>query len=223
MASTYAPHRRKVLALHHAGPPTRDSDYLASTDSEKSAASQRQIARPIPDSVRSLGEPLEPFFEACGGQRTIALSVVQRDGQTPAETRVLRQPFILIGRCKESDLPLHSEGISFRHFYLQLVAGRWFFVDLSIISAEEADHETVAWDLFDVDSELVAGPCTITRVADASSTALTRSTDLAAAELRDLRTFRLELLNGPADAGRPRALRIDKSLTLIGASRQCGV
>ena len=49
------------------------------------------------EAVRDLGEPLEPFFEACGGRQTISLSVRRFDSRSPPETFVFQQPFVVIG------------------------------------------------------------------------------------------------------------------------------
>jgi pSer/pThr/pTyr-binding forkhead associated (FHA) protein len=55
---------------------------------------------------------------------------VARPGGQAGERLVLAQPFALIGRDPRNDLCLDADGISNRHVYLQVIAGRLFFLDL---------------------------------------------------------------------------------------------
>src|SRR5258708_7112761 len=137
MSQSYAPERRKVLALQVETPPAANG-LIVPAPRGLSLEPGRQTALSIPESVRALGEPLEPFFGACGGRQSISLSVRRRDRSAPAKTFVFNQPFILIGRCQESDLPLNDPRVNFRHIYLQLLAGRWLFVDLGLGSVAAA-------------------------------------------------------------------------------------
>src|SRR6185436_1650764 len=130
MSNSYAPQRRLLLALQHEGA-QEESALVAPALPSSGEEADRQAALSVPEAVRAMGEPLEPFFEACGGRRTIALSVWRPDRESPAKTYVFEQPFVLIGRCPESDLSLAHGKIGFRHLYLQLLQGRWRFVILA--------------------------------------------------------------------------------------------
>src|SRR5262245_50392057 len=164
MGSNYAPQRRESLALHH-DTSREDNALVVRMPTSIIGDAQRQRALAIPESVRALGEPLEPFFDACGGKQTISLSIRREDGRSPPETIVFHQPFVLIGRCPESDLNLDDGGVSFRHLYLQLAGGRWLFVNLPAASGvpEEKGRSISGW--FDPGDELTAGPFTITHLA----------------------------------------------------------
>ena len=72
---------------------------------------------------------LELFLAACGSSEPLRLGVGQRDGLL-SETRLFRQPFLVIGRRPESDLALDHWQVSRRHAYLQLIEGRYYCVDL---------------------------------------------------------------------------------------------
>src|SRR5258708_29045731 len=175
MNQNYAPERRKVLALQVETPPAANG-LIVPAPRELSHEPGRRMALSVPESVRALGEPLEPFFGACGGRQMISLSVRRRARPAPAETYVFNQPFILIRRCAESDLPLNDAQVNFRHMYLQLVAGRWLFVDLGLISgaaAGERGRSASGW--FDPATALIVGPYVIRHVEVESGTIARRA------------------------------------------------
>ena len=72
---------------------------------------------------------LELFLAACGSSEPLRLGVGQRE-ELLSETRLFRQPFLVIGRRPESDLVLDHWQVSRRHAYLQLIEGRYYCVDL---------------------------------------------------------------------------------------------
>jgi pSer/pThr/pTyr-binding forkhead associated (FHA) protein len=47
-----------------------------------------------------------------------------------AQRRAFEQPFVLVGRYSDNDICLKTDQVSRRHAYLQLIAGRVFFMDL---------------------------------------------------------------------------------------------
>src|SRR5262245_9226143 len=163
MSEKFAPQRRKLLALESERPP--GTGLIVHPSRQRAAGQGRETALSIPEAVRDLGEPLEPFFEACGGRQTISLSVRRFDNRSPAATFVFQQPFVIVGRCRESDLFLDGPGINFRHLYLQLVADQWMFFDLRMIAGGAAsDEQRSPWGRFDGNDELRVGPWTISRV-----------------------------------------------------------
>jgi pSer/pThr/pTyr-binding forkhead associated (FHA) protein len=72
---------------------------------------------------------LEQFLAACGSSEPLRLGVGQRD-ELMSETRIYRQPFVVIGRRPECDLILDHWQVSRRHAYLQLIEGRYYCIDL---------------------------------------------------------------------------------------------
>jgi pSer/pThr/pTyr-binding forkhead associated (FHA) protein len=71
---------------------------------------------------------LEQFLAACGADGPLQLDVAL--GGDPAERRSLSQPFAVVGRDPDVDLPIDHPLISRRHAYLQVIAGRVFCMDL---------------------------------------------------------------------------------------------
>jgi pSer/pThr/pTyr-binding forkhead associated (FHA) protein len=220
MGSNYAPQRRESLALHH-DVSREDNALMVRLPTSIIGDVQRQRALSVPESVRALGEPLEPFYEACGGRQTISLSIRREDRSSPPETVVFQQPFVLIGRCPESDLNLDDCGVSFRHFYLQMAGGRWLFVNLLAASGVPGEKGRSISGWFNPGDELTAGPYTITHVAPEGVTSTALSTKVHAAPV--LPTVELALMNARSSSKERRTLKISTSLTLIGGSRQCDV
>jgi pSer/pThr/pTyr-binding forkhead associated (FHA) protein len=56
---------------------------------------------------------------------------VEQPGEPETVRRLVYQPYVLIGRDADNDLALDADGVRPRHAYLQVVAGRVFWVDLS--------------------------------------------------------------------------------------------
>lgn len=72
---------------------------------------------------------MDQFLANCGA---VSLEVtVERAGAAPqAASRLLQQPYLVIGRDPRSELPLDDPNVSRRHAYLQVVGGRLFCIDL---------------------------------------------------------------------------------------------
>lgn len=219
MKPNYAPQRRKLLALSPQ-PGSPEPGLTVRPPLELSGTVGRQTALSVPDAVRVISDPLQPFFEACGGEQTISLSVVRHDGRAAPETYLFQQPFVLIGRCAENDLVLADERVGFRHFYLQLYGGRWMFANLSALSRSATGSSGPATGWFEVGCELDVGPFTIRRVAQDAQPAVESSDPSPRLELP---AFELELINGRSSSHGRRSQPISESITLIGAARQCGL
>ncbi|MGQ0634155.1 MAG: FHA domain-containing protein [Planctomycetaceae bacterium] len=219
MKPRYAPERRKLLALQH-----DELSVIRTAAPDPASDAPRQLALSVPETVRSLGEPLDPFFEACGGPTAVSLAV-QRTGSLDApSTYLFRQPFVLIGRCVESDLALVDPAVGFRHLYLQYIGGRWFFVNLTQLLRIASTERGAASGWFDPGTEIDIGPYTVSHLGEppraptrASATALT----LASAS--DLPLVELELLNPSRETERRQICRVSNGITLLGACRQCDV
>lgn len=72
----------------------------------------------------------EEFFHACGARAPLRLEVEHRERGEIVQ-RTLRLPFALVGRDQRADLFLKDEAVSRCHTYLQMVGGRWWWVDLA--------------------------------------------------------------------------------------------
>lgn len=218
MNQNYAPQRRKLLALQSESVP--ETGLVRQPGPGQPVEQGRQTALAVPESVRALGEPLDPFFEACGGRKSLSISVRRRDSGSAPETYVFHQPFVLVGRCPECDLHLADRGVSFRHVYLQLIGGRWLFVDLAGVSGTVAEKGQGTSGWFDPGSELTVGPYTITAISARQHSAA-ESGELIAAPVADLPAFELEFVNGRGSTRGRRSQKISTSVTLVGSSRQC--
>jgi len=220
MSQNFAPQRRKLLALQtETTPPV--TGLIVHPQVDRAVEPGRQTALSIPESVRALGEPLSPFLAACGGRQSLSLSVRWTGSKSPPETYVFRQPFVLIGRCRESDLALPDRDVKFRHLYLQLVAGRWMFVDLGKMVGRPGaanGKSTSGW--FDCDDEIPAGPYTIRHLGSQPGES-SRNRDAPTALDSGLPAVDLEFISSRSNAGGAQPWRISGALTLVGASRRC--
>lgn len=216
MSNNYAPQRRLALALEQESS-QGETGLIAPRRPDDPG---RQTALSIPEAVRALGEPLEPFFEACGGRRTISLAVWRKDRDALPKTYVFEQPFILVGRCPESDLTLSHAKVAFRHLYLQLLGGRWTFVILASDSKAAAKDNGGLSGWFEPGAELRVGPYTITHVAPETEA---RPGELMKRPAEGLPPAHLELVNSRSDSKGALARAVENSLTLIGSDRQCDI
>jgi hypothetical protein len=220
MSEKFAPQRRKLLALESERPP--ETGLIVHPHRQRAAGQVHETALSIPESVRALGEPLEPFFDACGGRQTISLAVRRSGSRSPPETFAFQQPFVLVGRCRESDLFLDDPGVNFRHLYLQLVAGQWMFFDLRMIAGGAADDEQRSpWGRFDCHDELRVGPCTIGHVGSQALLSAPAAGQAGDAVHQGLPGVDLEFVTGDGKSRQDERWRIDRAVSLVGASRQC--
>jgi pSer/pThr/pTyr-binding forkhead associated (FHA) protein len=72
---------------------------------------------------------LEAFMDACGGHGPLCLEVASPNVPVPFR-QVLNQPFALLGRHERADVCLRDPLVSKRHALVQLIAGRFFCLDL---------------------------------------------------------------------------------------------
>jgi pSer/pThr/pTyr-binding forkhead associated (FHA) protein len=72
---------------------------------------------------------LEAFLDACGGRGPLQMDVTAPD-ENASVRQVLHQPFALLGRHPSVDVCLQGSGVSRRHALLQVIAGRYFCLDL---------------------------------------------------------------------------------------------
>jgi predicted component of type VI protein secretion system len=72
---------------------------------------------------------VDAFMEACGARDSLMLDV-QRGGDEESRRVALNQPFAVIGRAANADLPLSDGQLARRHAYLQMIAGQVCCVNL---------------------------------------------------------------------------------------------
>ncbi|MFN0053629.1 MAG: FHA domain-containing protein [Planctomycetales bacterium] len=216
MNHNYAPQRKLALASQQ-GLPAQETGIIPRP---RAAEQGRHAALSVPDPVRALGEPLQPFFDACGGRQRISVVVRRRGSDNPPETHVFQQPFLLIGRCPENDLSLLHSSVGFRHLYLQLRDGRWYFVNLARLSNVVSATREAATGWFDPGDALTIGPYTVTHVTDASLSQL-RPMPPALEEAGPLPPIELDMVNSRSGSRGLRTRKIVQAITLIGGSRKC--
>ena len=66
---------------------------------------------------------VDAFMEACGAEDSLLLDI-QRDGAEESRRLALNQPFAVIGRAANADLPLNDGRLTRRQAYLQMIAGQ---------------------------------------------------------------------------------------------------
>jgi hypothetical protein len=218
MNPLYAPQRRLLLSMQQeesASEPglIRVAGHPADAD--------RQTALSVPESIRSLGEPLDPFFDACGGRQILSVAVRRTEDGTPVSTYLFQQPFVLIGRCTESDLSLRHATVGFRHLYLQLVSGRWSYVNLARLSRVASTHSEHTSGWFDPGDELSIGPYTIRHVVPDSNRLVPAASDVAEPTIVSSPIVQLDLLNGRSELQHRRSRQLTQPITLIGSGKNC--
>jgi pSer/pThr/pTyr-binding forkhead associated (FHA) protein len=100
------------------------------------------------------------FLQACGMQGPLELEILE-PGKNQARRQCFSQPVLLVGRGEQCSLRLNDPVVSRRHAYLQLIAGRVFFVDLGSRTGIVAQSGTLRSGWLDPGQELRLGDCTI--------------------------------------------------------------
>jgi pSer/pThr/pTyr-binding forkhead associated (FHA) protein len=81
---------------------------------------------------------LEAFLHACGGSGPICSNVTPADGHGRSP-HAFNQPFVLLGRDEHADICLKDPSVSRRHAFVQMLAGRFFCLDLG-------SRTGISWD-----------------------------------------------------------------------------
>ncbi len=164
---------------------------------------------------------VEAFLKACGAAAPLLVEV-QAGDTGESLRRVLHQPFAVIGRAPNADLPLQGPGISRRHAYLQVISGRVYCLTFSTAVRSSSAPEDVAHWLDDGQTLRVGDyQVRVSRGAAPEPPAALADIDpLAAGSAAQLGmpALSLEFLRG--DAVRLR-WRMDRLLVLMGSSPEC--
>ncbi|HEY3967817.1 MAG TPA: FHA domain-containing protein [Planctomycetaceae bacterium] len=212
--------RRRLLVLQNQAS-TDVPNPLMQPPKNALAPPESQLSIPRMESGGALSTRLEPFFEACGGVHTLSMAAQRRAKRGATEIYAFRQPFVVIGRCPDCDFVIPDPSVNYRHFYLQLIAGRWFFANLARLSETKAGQGHPASGWFDVDVALKVGSITVTRVATAERGVIRRSAELPCEQMPGLPSFRLERVVQGNSLPEPTSREYVAPVTLIGASRNC--
>jgi pSer/pThr/pTyr-binding forkhead associated (FHA) protein len=164
---------------------------------------------------------LDLFLQACGAAGPLQLNI-EFPGTQETESRLLAQPFALLGRHPHADLCLDHGQISQRHAYVQVLAGRAFCIDLGSRTgiSWESGPKRSGW--LDRDHAVRLGPYGIRFLGCSSGKEEPATGSVRAAESRPaLPGVSLEFLNGTAK--QPRFWRLTPALALIGKAAECKV
>jgi pSer/pThr/pTyr-binding forkhead associated (FHA) protein len=153
--------------------------------------------------------PLEQFLSACGSPEPLRVGVGQRD-QLLSDTWTFRQPFLVIGRRPDSDLPLDHWQVSRRHAYLQLIEGRYFCVDLGSRTGTHGGDASERFGWLERGRAIEIGPFTVRP----------EWPEQARSEAPPMPVVTWEL---PGRAIGQSLWRMDRHLALIGRSPACRI
>ena len=173
-----------------------------------------------------IDQMMRAFLEACGSAGPLVLGVEEPDA-AGVSWRVFDQPFVVVGRDPAADLFLRNRGISRRHAYLQMIAGRLFCVDLQSRTGTRWGDEPGLFGWVHPDPGVRMGPFRFRPRDEGPGTSTGKAGGVAlplpvsrSFEQADLTEARLEIL-GPS-AGST-SWQVSRALVLIGGSRACKV
>jgi hypothetical protein len=151
----------------------------------------------------------QAFHEACGALTPLQLDAEHRQRQE-IERRSLPLPFALVGRNERADLRLDDKDVEDRHAYLQMVDGRWWWLNLSS-RKNKLNNAGVSsvWKLLGPQGVPI-GPYTIRPVCEGPPDEAGNSPTPA--------NLCLELCSGTT---RQRTWMVDRPLILVGRASFC--
>jgi pSer/pThr/pTyr-binding forkhead associated (FHA) protein len=100
----------------------------------------------------------DPFLQACGASRPLDLEIESAAEAGKWCSRILPYPFAVVGRSPGADIVLRHAEVGRRHAYLQLIAGRVFWVDLASRSGVRVRGEVRQSGWLDHEVPLQIGP-----------------------------------------------------------------
>jgi len=169
------------------------------------------------------------FLDACGLSTPLTLEC--DDPGLPAAASIRHEhglPFVIVGRDPGADLHLNAPLVSRRHAYLQVIAGRLFFIDLDSRShiRREGSDDSVTRGWLEQEHSIWLGTCRIrwrgrlestVQVAEPLDPLAPHLTDRAEAEHLPEAALELPIRIGASLS----SWTISSRLSLIGRSDQC--
>lgn len=160
------------------------------------------------------------FFEACGGDQPIRLTVFDPQG-SDVDCHHFERPFVLIGNSKDCDLQLVHPDVADRHIYLQMIDGRvaWFRIPRPSESTPANRPEELE---FLTDGETIeVGPFQVK--LDASDFPGPEQLLPADSPGAECPKVRLEFVNSAKRRSKAKAIELDQRVTLLGRGSNCHV
>lgn len=167
---------------------------------------------------------IDLFLDACGSTGQLQVSL-ECDGKEGAVEKKLFLPCLLAGRDPNTDLPLEDAQVSQRHAFFQILDGRLFCVDLRSRTGTHWGTGPKGSGWVDPGETLRIGPHRLHFSGEGLLGGTAALADLnpltsPSPELDGLPDVNLEFVKGPT---RPMTWRINRALTLVGRSNDCGV
>ena len=167
------------------------------------------------------------FLNACGMRRPLQVEVEHRLSHR-IEIRTLDQPFAVIGRDPNCDIVLGDKQVSRRHAYLQVIAGRLFWVDLDSQLGTFVEGQTWKSGWLGGGRLIAVGPNIIRQFAASHDQSL-KETDEATMPQGSPLSWRtwgteelveatVEFVNGPSES---KSWPIRRVVSLLGTARRC--
>jgi pSer/pThr/pTyr-binding forkhead associated (FHA) protein len=153
--------------------------------------------------------PLDVFLSACGSDEPLRLGVGPRD-ELEVDQKVIRSPFVVIGRSPETDLVLDHWQVSKRHAYLQLVDGKYLCVDMGSRTGTHGGDPSVRSGWIERGRTISIGPYTVRPEWPAPARPVANNRPKVTWEL-------------PAKALGQSLWRMDRPIALIGRSPACKI
>jgi pSer/pThr/pTyr-binding forkhead associated (FHA) protein len=166
-------------------------------------------------------DPAEKFLAACRTAAPVPRLRIHAGGDLPPAEFSFRRPYALVGRSDRCDLRFDHPDISYRHAYLQVVAGRLHCFDLASRTGTRGANGERAGGVLDPRERILVGPVAIENIDPADTGAADTSVLLA-----DDRPAALPpvFLEWPSRNGRPpRTARLERQINLLGWSKACHV
>ncbi len=166
----------------------------------------------------------QAFHEACGARTPLLLAVQHRKRQE-IERRILPLPCALVGRDERADLRLDDKHVSRRHAFLQVVAGRWWWMDLDSRTGTRNEGGACPERPLLDHHGIRIGPFTIRPCDDGlpDEAGAADPVDPLTREADDPLSLPRLALEFWSDLGRLRTWIIDRPLMLVGRASFCKV
>lgn len=156
----------------------------------------------------------ELFLASCGLSGPLRLNLEEA---SDANSRVFEVPFVVAGRDPKADLIVDHPTVSPRQIYLQVIAGRIFYVDIASRSGVDGESERVGKGWVDDQRGIRLGPVRI--CAEAKMWPCDLGDPLTSRSLDDS-PLPAVVLEFPQQVDRP-SWRLSRVLTLLGRTTEC--